>query len=173
MKSHLVATSVRQKLHWVALSCCDKNRLCKRAFTQLPVFPRFHLLLAASRVHVFPRLCSVELFPAISAGFTFSRVSVSKFVLAFVQYIWCHYFDFFLPNLFQDKAMIYFFEHGRFPAERFEYPKKNKHLVVVILWNIILCLPLLWYLMSVILSGSITSLLIAATIALVGKLHQD
>ena len=69
--------------------------------------------------------------------------------------------------------MIYFFEHGRFPAERFEYPKKNKHLVVVILWNIILCLPLLWYLMSVMLSGSIASLLIAATIALVGKLHQD
>ena len=34
MKSQLVATSARQKLHWVALSCCDKNRLCKRAFTK-------------------------------------------------------------------------------------------------------------------------------------------
>ena len=40
MKSQLVATLARQKLHWVALSCCDKNRLCKRAFRLLTVlFP--------------------------------------------------------------------------------------------------------------------------------------
>ena len=31
MKSQLVATSARHKLHLVALSCCDKNRLCKQA----------------------------------------------------------------------------------------------------------------------------------------------
>lgn len=69
--------------------------------------------------------------------------------------------------------MSYFFEHGRFPADRFEFPRKSRNLVVVMFWNIILCLPLVWYFMSVILSGSIASLLTAATIALVGKLHPD
>lgn len=65
--------------------------------------------------------------------------------------------------------MAYFFEHGKFPAEEIEYPKKNRSLVVTILWNILLGVPLLWYILSVLLSGSITSLLIAATIVLVGK----
>ena len=32
MKSQLFETSARQKLHWVALSRGDKNRLCKRSF---------------------------------------------------------------------------------------------------------------------------------------------
>ena len=36
MKSQLFVTSARQKLYWVALSCGDKNRLCKRAFTLKP-----------------------------------------------------------------------------------------------------------------------------------------
>ena len=40
MKSQLVATSARQKLRWVALSCCDKNRLCKRALTGTTVVQR-------------------------------------------------------------------------------------------------------------------------------------
>ena len=64
--------------------------------------------------------------------------------------------------------MAYFFEHGKFPAEEIEYAKKNRSLVVTILWNILLGVPL-WYILSVLLSGSITSLLIAATIVLVGK----
>lgn len=65
--------------------------------------------------------------------------------------------------------MAYFFEHGKFPAEEIEYAKKNRSLVVTILWNILLGVPLLWYILSVLLSGSIASLLIAATIVLVGK----
>lgn len=68
----------------------------------------------------------------------------------------------------KDEGMAYFFEHGKFPAEEIEYAKKNRSLVVTILWNILLGVPLLWYILSVLLSGSITSLLIAATIVLVG-----
>lgn len=68
--------------------------------------------------------------------------------------------------------MSYFFENGRFPEDRYEYPRKSKNLVVVLCWNTILCLPLVWYFISVILSGSVTSLLTAAAIALVGTLHN-
>lgn len=68
----------------------------------------------------------------------------------------------------KDKGMSYFVEHGRFPAERYEYPRKSRNLLTVIVWNVILCLPLLSYILSVILSGSITSILIAGTIAFVG-----
>lgn len=68
----------------------------------------------------------------------------------------------------KDEGMAYFFEHGKFPAEEIEYAKKKRSLVVTILWNILLGVPLLWYILSVLLSGSITSLLIAATIVLVG-----
>lgn len=64
--------------------------------------------------------------------------------------------------------MAYFVEHGKFPAERIECAKGKRSLVVTILWNILLGVPLLWYILSVLLSGSITSLLIAAVIALVG-----
>ena len=69
--------------------------------------------------------------------------------------------------------MSYFFEHGRFPEDIYEYPRKSKNLFVVLCWNIILCLPLVWYFISVILSGSIASLLTAASIVLVGKLHNQ
>lgn len=68
----------------------------------------------------------------------------------------------------KDKAMSYFFEHGRFPEDRYEYPRKSRNLFVVLCWNTILCLPLVWYFISVILSGSIASLLTAAAIVLVG-----
>ena len=37
MKSQLVASSVQQKLHRVALSCCDKNHLCEQAFSNVNV----------------------------------------------------------------------------------------------------------------------------------------
>jgi len=76
---------------------------------------------------------------------------------------WCR-------KAFQDKdeAMSYYVEHGKFPAERYEYPRKSRNLIAVIVWNIILCLPLVWYIISVIVSGSITSFLIAGTIALIG-----
>ena len=79
---------------------------------------------------------------------------------------------FFLHHFFQDKGMSYFFEHGRFPADRMEYPRKSKNLIVVLFWNAILGLPLVWYFIPVILSGSTASLLTAAALALVGKLHQ-
>ena len=65
--------------------------------------------------------------------------------------------------------MSYFVEHGRFPAEIYEYPKKMRNLVTCIIWNVVLCLPLLWYIMSVLISGSIVSFLIAGTIALTGR----
>ncbi|KAJ7363652.1 hypothetical protein OS493_009814 [Desmophyllum pertusum] len=68
----------------------------------------------------------------------------------------------------KDKGMSYFFEHGRFPADRMEYPRKSKNLIVVLFWNAILGLPLVWYFIPVILSGSTASLLTAAALALVG-----
>jgi len=68
--------------------------------------------------------------------------------------------------------MSYFFEHGRFQEDRQEYPRKSKNLFTVLCWNTILCLPLVWYFISVILSGSIASLLTAAAIVLVGTLHN-
>lgn len=69
--------------------------------------------------------------------------------------------------------MSYYVEHGKFPAERYEYPRKSRNLIAVIVWNIILCLPLVWYIISVIVSGSVTSFLIAGTIALVGKFFDQ
>ncbi|CAH3017601.1 unnamed protein product [Porites evermanni] len=68
----------------------------------------------------------------------------------------------------KDKGMSYFVEHGRFPAERYEYPRKLRNLITCIAWNVVLSLPLLWYIISVIISGSITSFIIAGTIALIG-----
>jgi len=69
--------------------------------------------------------------------------------------------------------MSYFFEHGRFPEDIYEYPRKSRNLLVVLCWNTILSLPLVWYFISVILSGSIASLLTAAAIVLVGTLHNQ
>ena len=69
--------------------------------------------------------------------------------------------------------MSYFFEHGRFQEDRQEYPRKSKNLFIVLCWNTILCLPLVWYFISVILSGSIASLLTAAAIVLVGTFHNQ
>ena len=68
--------------------------------------------------------------------------------------------------------MSHFFEHGRFPAERYEYPRRSRNLITCIVWNIILCLPLLWYIISVIMSGSMTSFLVAGIMALVGRLYS-
>lgn len=68
----------------------------------------------------------------------------------------------------KDKGMSYFVEHGRFPAEIYEYPKKMRNLITCIIWNVVLCLPLLWYIISVLISGSLVSFLIAGTIALTG-----
>ena len=65
--------------------------------------------------------------------------------------------------------MSYFVDHGRFPAERIEYPRKPRNLVIVIVWNILLCLPLMWYFVTVLMSGSITSFFIAGTILLIGE----
>lgn len=69
--------------------------------------------------------------------------------------------------------MSYFFEHGRFPEDIYEYPRKSRNLLVVLCWNTILSLPLVWCFISVILSGSIASLLTAAAIVLVGTLHNQ
>lgn len=68
----------------------------------------------------------------------------------------------------KDEGMSYFMEHGRFPAESCEYPRKTRNLITCIVWSIILGLPLLWYIVSVIISGSVVSLLIAGIIALIG-----
>ena len=69
--------------------------------------------------------------------------------------------------------MSYFVEHGRFPAERYEYPRKLRNLITCIAWNVVLSLPLLWYIISVIISGSITSFIIAGTIALIGEFYPN
>ena len=69
--------------------------------------------------------------------------------------------------------MSYFVEHGRFPAERYEYPRKLRNLITCIAWNVVLSLPVLWYIISVIISGSITSFIIAGTIALIGEFYPN
>ena len=68
MKSQLVATSARQKLHWVALSCCDKNRLCKRAFSKalFKKFPRLQCI----QMYGVGDICCIEIitFPVEGSG---------------------------------------------------------------------------------------------------------
>ena len=132
-----------------------------RACCYLPIFPRFMLVACC----------------CLSSDWFRRRVRPARpnpptFTETYRTHLYCCC-DHFLYHFFQDKGMSYFFEHGRFPADRFEFPRKSKNLVVVVFWNIILCLPLVWYFISLIFSGSIASLLTAATIALVGKLHQD
>ena len=107
---------------------------------------------------------------------TFCAMNQLFFVLLLIVLIWSNVtvqLIFFLAISFQDEGMSYFVEHGRFPAERYEYPRKSRNLLTVLVWNVILCLPLVWYIISVILSGSIASFLTAGTIALVGKLYLD
>ncbi|XP_068697900.1 uncharacterized protein [Montipora foliosa] len=76
---------------------------------------------------------------------------------------WCR-------RAFQDKdeGMSFFVEHGRFPAEINEYPRKLRNLITCILWGVVISIPLVWCTISVILSGSTVSFVVAGTIALTG-----
>ena len=69
--------------------------------------------------------------------------------------------------------MSFFVEHGRFPAEIYEYPRKLRNLITCILWGVVISIPLVWCTISVILSGSIVSFLVAGTIALTGRLCSE
>ena len=148
-------------------------------------------------VLIFPRLQPILRFPVLSANRILPCVTsqlhvfpcffpVMCTILGLVAALCClendwkictvisqSYSDPFVHSFFQDKAMSYFFEHGRFQEDRREYPRKSKNLFIVLCWNTILCLPLVWYFISVILSGSIASLLTAAAIVLVGTLHNQ
>ena len=66
--------------------------------------------------------------------------------------------------------MSYFFAHGVFPAEQVDYPRGYRNLIITCLWNLLLGVPLLHYIIPFVASGSMVSLAVVAVTLLAGNI---
>lgn len=66
--------------------------------------------------------------------------------------------------------MSYFAEHGAFPAEQVYYPRRYKNLIIACLWNLVMSVPLLRYIIPFVVSGSTLSIAVMAILLLTGNI---
>ncbi len=63
-----------------------------------------------------------------------------------------------------------FVKNGEFSAERVQLPRKKRNLIIVISWNIVLAMPILYALYSLLRSSLLVSVPTMAVCLLIGML---
>ncbi|GFO33374.1 1-acyl-sn-glycerol-3-phosphate acyltransferase delta [Plakobranchus ocellatus] len=78
----------------------------------------------------------------------------------------------FLRDLFKKKDDLFetFLQTGQFPGPKHHIPRRLNDLLMWAFWAVVLCVPLFWYIISVLLSGSYTQQLVLACIFFLGLL---
>ena len=74
----------------------------------------------------------------------------------------------------QDEIYENFVENGHFTIGTFhKIPRRLNDLVTWLLWAVVLCPPMFYYVTTIFLSSSLTVKLIAAATVAVGQFHQS
>ena len=66
--------------------------------------------------------------------------------------------------------MSYFVKHGAFPAEQIDYPRRYRNLIITCVWNLVMSVPILRYVIPFVASGSTLSLGVVAILLLTGTI---
>jgi len=71
----------------------------------------------------------------------------------------------------QDEIYDYFVQHGHFAGTLHHVPRRLHDLVTWCVWALLLCLPLLYYATSILISSSLTTKLAVSAAVAIGHTH--
>ena len=64
--------------------------------------------------------------------------------------------------------MSYFLDHGTFPVEQIEYPRRYRNIIITFIWHLLMSVPVLYYVIPFVASGSTFALVVVGILLLAG-----